>query len=60
MGEGKVAPLWFFASFLLLHGKIILCPQSLNYIIYMALVISQLTMLNFEKAILGKSTIFAP
>ena len=58
-GKGNL-PLWFFASFLSLYGKTILCPQSLNYIIYMALVISQLTMLKLEKAIFGLSTIFAP
>ena len=57
MGGRETCPLWFFASFLSLHGKTILCPKSLNYIIYMALVISQLTMLNFEKVIFGKSTI---
>ena len=31
-GKGNL-PLWFFASFLSLYGKTILCPQSLNYII---------------------------
>ena len=59
MGEGKLAPMVLCFIFITI-GKTILCLQSLNCIIYMALVISQLTVLKLEKAIFGKSTIFAP